>query len=199
MIKKIADHLHSNALSRIWVISDLQQSDYENAEHCMKCAVADFKRLGLNCDRIIYLGDAVEGSNLDILIKMTQMQIDELESIGSKICYAIGNHDFDYFNANKSSLDKIVMPFYDMVKNRNMWRVSNEIEDFYFIEEFGGFACVYLTDHAAQNGDWLVTHGKAHGQNYPHDEAAYLLLKEKIAQSEFDDAANRLADVLGDA
>ena len=182
MVQEVIDFLHTKICRRIWVISDLQQSAYKNAERCMKCAVADFKELGLDCMRILYLGDAVEGHNLDSIIKMTQMQINEL-SLNTGICYTIGNHEFDYFKHNKHNLEKMAVPFYDMVKDTPLWKTSRRLEDFYFIEEFDDFAIVCLTDHAAQDGAWFTTHGAVHGdvEKYPYGAEEYRALNEKIA------------------
>jgi len=129
------------------------------------------------------LGDAVEGIDLNFLNEMTQMQIRELESTGSQICYMTGNHDFDYYDYYKHELREIELPFYDAVKKRNLWKTSEKIEDFYFYEEFERFAFFYLTDHAAHDGSWFTTHGGIHGDKsrYPHDNQSYIDLKNKIA------------------
>lgn len=183
MIKKFADFCHPQAINRIWIISDLQQSIPEDARYCMTCAINDFKQLSLDCQRIIYLGDAVEGHNLKFLESMANMQISELETLNTMTCYVAGNHDFDYYLHNKNSLDNIVLPFYETVKKHPLWKTSENLQDYYYIEEFEDFAFVYLSDHAAPDGSWYTSHGSVHGDisNYPYDIKAYQLLNEKIS------------------
>lgn len=184
MLQEFTKYLHPYVVNRIWIISDLQQSLPENAEYCMACAIADFKQLSLDCQRIVYLGDAVEGHNLELINTMTQMQIRELGSLGIMTCYVTGNHDFDYFRHFKDSLNNAVLPFYETIKAKPLWNTSDHLEDYYFIEEFDDFAFVYLTDHSAPDGSWFTSHGIIHGDvdKYPYDMMAYHLLNEKIAQ-----------------
>lgn len=183
MINELAKFCHPHAVSRMWIVSDLQQSVPEHAECCMITAVNDFKQLALDCQRIIYLGDAVEGSNLEFINDMTSMQIRELGSLNIMTCYVAGNHDFDYFLHNKDDLNNAVLPFYETVKAHPLWKTTDDMQDYYFIEEFDNYVFVYLSDHSAYDGSWYTSHGIVYGDKdkYPYDTTAYRHLSEKIA------------------
>ena len=183
MVHDTVKFLYAKKSKRIWVISDLQQSVYESAQRCLKCAVDDFKGLNLDCVRIMYLGDAVEGSDFESIKKMTEMQVNELE-LGIEIRYLLGNHEFDFYKFHKINLGRMEIPFYEMVKGLPNWGSSQSLEDFYFFEEFDDFAIVCLTDHAAQDGAWYTTHGEVYGNKleYPYGEKEYYGLINKISQ-----------------
>lgn len=183
MYNEIAEFLAEQTLQRIWFISDLQQSIPENARHCMETAVRDFQGLGRDCDKIIYLGDAVEGHRIDFLDEMLKMQVYELGKLNTPIRYVVGNHDFDYYNHHHEKLDKVVLPFYEGVRGLDTWTVSTTLEEFYSIEDFEDYAIVYFDDHAATDGSWFTRGGHIRGDraSYPYDEKAYSLIRERIA------------------
>ncbi|HZJ56847.1 MAG TPA: metallophosphoesterase, partial [Clostridia bacterium] len=183
MFDDILQLLHQNISHRIWFISDLQQSIPENAARCMQQGIRDFRQLGLDCQRIIYLGDAVEGAHPGRLENMTKMQIGELDGLDIPVRYVVGNHDFDYFRHSKRPLEGVRLPFYEAMKAIPGWKSTDSIEDFYFIEEFDDYALVYLSDHAAVDGSWYTIHGKIHGNAslYPYDDAYFEELRDKIA------------------
>ena len=183
MLDDILQLFHQNISHRIWFISDLQQSIPENAARCMRQGIQDFRQLNLECDRIIYLGDAVEGANLGHLEDMTEMQVKNLKDLDIPVRYVIGNHDFDYFRRYRESLAGVSLPFYETIKEVPGWKATASIEDFCFIEEFDDFALVYLSDHAAMDGSWFTIHGKVFGDSslYPYDDAFFEELRAKIA------------------
>src|SRR5690242_6628006 len=79
MISSALRALRPSVAHRVWVISDLQQSIPTEARRCLTTAVEDFRSLDLlPIDQIWYLGDAVEGANLQHLEEMSAMQVDVL-------------------------------------------------------------------------------------------------------------------------
>ena len=80
---------------RVWIISDLQQSDPGIARECISAAVNDFRSLDMPCEQIWYLGDSVEGKNEAVLRQMVEMQIDLLQALDIPLIFVTGNHEFD--------------------------------------------------------------------------------------------------------
>lgn len=183
MNSEILNILKRETQQRIWFISDLQQSIPDNARYCMEAAVKDFHELGRDCDKIIYLGDAVEGYRLGFLEEMLKMQVDQLGRLDTPIRYVIGNHAFDYYYHNQKELDRVVLPFYERVKELDNWTTSKNLKEFYSIEDFGDYAIVYFDDHAALDGSWFTRGGRIHGDEdiYPYDKKTYELIREEIA------------------
>ena len=175
--------LGPGALHRVWICSDLQQSDPAHARGCMTLAVNDFKALGLACDQIWYLGDAVEGHKLELVGEMVRMQLELLAPLGIPLRYAQGNHDFDTFQ-NDPALP-VTTPFWDAVKTVPGWRTTAERGDFYFTDTLGPYLVVFFSDHTAADGSWISTHGRVHrdGAKYPHGPEAYQALRDLIASA----------------
>lgn len=182
MIGPIIDKLHDKAKSRLWLISDLQQSIPENALFCMNEAVEDYKNLGLNCQTIFYLGDAVEGHDKKYIDEMTQMQFDKIAALKTPVVYVTGNHDFDYFKYHRDRLSRLELPFYEAAGLQKNWSTAPSLQDFYFCIDLGEYAVVCLPDHGAADGSWFTTHGSVHGsdESYPYDSETYRTLSEKI-------------------
>ena len=152
------NEIHKQTDVRLWVISDLQQSQPQSARQCITAAVEDFKQLGLECNRILYLGDSVEGSNLSHLNEMAKMQGEILATLGIPLCFVMGNHDLDYYRSCLGTPKKIAMPFWELVQKTPGWKTTAALEDFYFIDDLGDLLLVGLSDHADSGGRWYSSH-----------------------------------------
>ena len=186
MIEQLLRATRGAVAHRVWIISDLQQSQPARAEACLRTAIDDFVSLELACDQIWYLGDAVEGQNLAHLREMAQMQKEVFLSLGLPLRYVMGNHDFDYARWGGDASGSPVLPFYEVVKSVPGWKTTESIESFYFFDELGDYRLVFLSDHSAADGRWVTTHGELFGAagEYPHGAAAYGALRAKIAASD---------------
>ena len=176
-----------NALLRLWVISDLQQSQPEEARRCLTAAVEDFLALGLKCDKIAYLGDSVQGTDLSHLSSMTSMQTEMLGSLDIPLCFVIGNHDLDYYMENRVTSDNpAILPFWDAVRGIPGWKTTDSLEDFYFTEDLGEMTLVFLSDHASPDGRWYTTHGELRGdaEQYPYGKEIWNKLLELITKQQ---------------
>lgn len=184
MIDQVKETMNQQVVRRVWIISDLQQSVPESARNCLNIAVRDFISLGLPCDRIWYLGDAVEGDDPDFLAEMTQMQLEVFRSLNVPVRYVAGNHDFDYFSCRETGTGRITLPFYQAAAGDPLWNTTDRLESFYFTEDMGDFFAVFLSDHADPCGVWHTTHGCIHGDKgrYPYGHEAYTALTRKIAE-----------------
>ena len=171
----------SRAAHRVWILSDLQQSLPENTRRCLAAGIADFELLGRPAEQIWYLGDAVEGADADRLTAMCRLQEDAFASLGLPLCYATGNHDYDYSCAHPGQAPW--MPFYEMVRDHPGWKTAASCEDFYFRTEIGETRVYFLCDHIARDGRWGVTHSRirwGRGE-YPYTEADARALRAEMA------------------
>ena len=102
------DELYQESLARaehkVWILSDLQQGLPENTRRCLTAGISDFELLGRPAEQIWYLGDAVEGGEADRLIAMCRLQEEAFASLRIPLCYATGNHDYDYSRAYRDQL-----------------------------------------------------------------------------------------------
>ena len=162
---------------RVWLISDLQQSQPEKARRSLYTALEDFGGLNLKCDKIWYLGDSVEGKNMAHLDEMTKMQEEAFSRLGIPLYYVLGNHDLECLPEGGRA------PFYDMVKSHKEWKTIESCEDFYYFDTLGDFSVLFISDHFAKDFSWLACHGTVFGdhEKYPHKKEAIESLKEKIA------------------
>ena len=183
-IERMLQALRPQVQARVWLISDLQQSVPERACRCLTTAVEDFQNLDMPPDRIWYLGDATEGTDIAAIGEMVEMQVEMLTALGVPLRYVIGNHDFDYWRRAVGA-GPVVVPFLDAVKRTPGWETTPTLDAFHFVEELAGHLVVFLSDHADPDGAWLATFGKVFGQSdaYPHDQAAYDALRARIAQA----------------
>ena len=89
------DYIYRESLKRakhkIWIFSDLQQSEPENAQKCLDVCMEDFYHMDKSADMIWFLGDCVEGTDITKLNKMCasleeafDANIDNLEVIFEK-------------------------------------------------------------------------------------------------------------------
>jgi hypothetical protein len=182
LIDTVLQSVRAQALHRVWVFSDLQQSIPAEARRCLSTAVEDVRSLGLPVEQIWYLGDAVEGARLDHLEEMAAMQVEVLTSFGVPLRYVLGNHDFDLLTQDKGRSGRTAI-FRDAVLRTPGWRTTESIESFYFIDRIGEFTVAFFSDHADPTGRWISTHGTVHGEAsvYPHDAAAYRRVRDELA------------------
>lgn len=163
----------------VWVLSDLQQSDPVNARKCMETAMTDYHLLGAPADRVWYLGDSIESSDLDHLQQMAKMQQEAFLSLNVPFTYVLGNHDFEYMRR----FSEPVSPFYDLVKATPGWHTTKNLTDLYFTEKLGDFTVFFLSDHAAKDGSWCTGNGRIFGDAsaYPYTQKDADALRKKIA------------------
>ena len=163
---------------RVWIVSDLQQRYPDRATHCMTRAADDFVSLGLPCDAVCYLGDAVEGGNIEFLMDMSRMQQEQFARVDAPVYYVLGNHDFDYFAEHRETLSRMELPFFEYMQKQPQWHTQADIRDMCFTADLGPFVLCFLTDHADPAGRWYTTHGEIRGDAslYPYTETDYQLL-----------------------
>lgn len=160
MIDFVKRKLSDKVKQRVWIISDLQQHIPERAEISLTTAINDIVQMGCKLDKIWYLGDSVEGDDLSRLNQMAQMQTSLLRNLHVPLNYTLGNHDLDYAR-NNGGIGKPVIPFYDCVKEVPGWKTTENIEDFYFIDEIGDYMVVFFSDFVSENNEWAYSLGDA--------------------------------------
>ena len=184
---RIADELYSvcakKAKQVIWVFSDLQQKLYENALKCLTTCMEDYEMLGRPAQMIWYLGDSTESSNLPELRRMTELQEKAFGSLNIPLCYATGNHDYDYAEyCNKNSISDFCMPFYDMVRSHPGWHTTRSCEDTWFRVDTGNYAVYFFCDHVDRNNRWCSTHNNIrYGREfYPYTEEHFAAIRRDM-------------------
>ncbi|MGE5559355.1 MAG: metallophosphoesterase [Bacillota bacterium] len=184
MIEKILHNTAKNMKHRVWIFSDLQQSVPENASHCLNEAVDDFRSLDMPCERIWYLGDAVEGCDIDHLEEMSEMQAKVLAPLNIPLRYVLGNHDFEYYQACREK-SACLLPFAETIRHTPGWQTIKTLDSFYFTETLGDYLIVFLSDHASPTGDWLAVHGEIFGDKskYPYHDKDFDKVKELIRKT----------------
>ena len=172
------------ALHRFWLISDLQQSEPERAERYFKAAVADFRQLDSGAEAVCSLGDAAEGSDLDKLRIMIDMQIGELDSLELPVYHCLGNHEFDYYRTLVGRGEKPRVPFFEAVKGKKNWHLAPSFSDFWFSEEFPEFTMLFFSGHAAADGSWRAEYQYwPESPDYPYTQEVWTRLKERFAHT----------------
>lgn len=181
MYQYLYERSKEKAIHRVWILSDLQQSYPENARKCLDISMTDYESLKAPADMIWYLGDAVENTNLAHLKEMTAMQVQAFSKLGIPLCYATGNHDYDYARVHPDK--EPIMPFYEAVKSHKNWFTTENCDDFYFTYKLGEYTIFFLCDHIAKDNKWLVTHNRIQkGQeHYPYSQKDADRLRETIA------------------
>ena len=194
MALSIIDQLQSSTRQelrhRVWIMSDLQQSDPDSARNCLTQAVDDFRSLDLDCEQIWYLGDAVEGRGLERLEDMAAMHIELLAPFEIPLKYVCGNHEFDP-DLRRVKAGEALGEAPVRVRTREAfeqvpgWRTTEKLSDFYFTDSLGDYTLFFFSDHAQEHGEWISTHGKVFGNAdaYPHSEDVYVALREEIERS----------------
>lgn len=158
-------HALNDALkARVWLISDLQQSQPERARECLETALDDFKELGLKCDKIWYMGDSVQGSDIAHLKEMTQMQKKAFEELGIPVCYVMGNHDMDVMSVNERP------PFYEAVMSHEGWKCAEKCDEAFYWDKIADFDVLFISDHFSEDLSWWTSHGMIRGdaERYPY-------------------------------
>ncbi len=179
------DYLYRESLSRaehrVWILSDLQQRLPENTKRCLEAGISDFELLERPADQIWYLGDAVEGAEEDRLKAMCSLQEEAFASLNLPLCYATGNHDYDYARTHRDC--KPWMPFYEMVQDHPGWKTTENCEDFYFRTQIGKYPVYFLCDHISRDNAWCVTHSHvAWGEDsYPYTDTSAEELRVRMA------------------
>jgi hypothetical protein len=182
MIPTLLQAARPHVRHRVWVLSDLQQSQPAEATRCLSTAVEDFRSLDLPPEQIWYLGDAVEGANLPHLEEMAAMQVEVFSAFGVPLRYVLGNHDFDFLRHDGGASGRGAI-FRDAVLKVPTWRTTESLESFYFVDSIGDYTVLFLSDHADPRNRWVSTHGLIHGDPllYPYKVRAYEALRDQIA------------------
>lgn len=171
----------------VWVFSDLQQARYENAAKCLQIAMDDIDRLDRPAEQIWYLGDSTESANLPELQRMTELQEKAFEKLGIPVCYATGNHDYDYaercFREGRSDFR---MPFYEMIQRHSDWHTTKNCEDLYFKVELGDYMIYFLCDHVSRENKWCATHNQIRygAVDYPYTHEDFAAIRRDMEQCE---------------
>jgi len=170
------------AVHKVWVLSDIQQGDPANTEKCLNIGMDDFELLGRPAEQIWYLGDSVEGDDEERLKKMCALQENAFGALNIPLCYATGNHDYDYVRGHKERSAKTW--FRETVKDHPGWHTTENDEDFYFRVMLGDYPVYFLCDHVGKDNDWLVTHSRiVRGKAvYPYTEQDSEALRTRMAE-----------------
>jgi len=173
--------LRPHVKHRVWVFSDLQQTEPADALRCLTAAVGDFRDLRLPCDQMWYLGDAVQGADLERVREMCRMQTDLLVPLGIPLRYVVGNHDLDHLRAQEPPCIPVV-PFRETVGAISNWKSTEALGSFFFLDDLGEFLIVFLPDHVAPDGTWHTTNGAVRGDTeaYPYGDEDWRELRERI-------------------
>lgn len=186
-MKTIYDGLYEICAPRakhtVWVFSDLQQGRYEVAKRCMELSVSDYKSFGAPADMIFYLGDSTQGTNPTELKRMVDMQENALGSLGIPLCYATGNHDYDYAEyCYQNHIPDFHMFFYEMVQRHPGWYTTRDMEETWFKVPLGNYMIYFVCDHVAHDNSWCSTHNAfRYGKElYPYTEKDFAKIREDM-------------------
>jgi predicted phosphodiesterase len=172
----------SKADHTVWVMSDLQQSRAELTERCLNTAMDDYiSYLKKPAEMVWYLGDAVEGEDKSHLEAMTRLQTGAFEKLGIPLCYTCGNHDFDFSEKHRD--EPPLVNFAEAVRAHPGWHTTASCEDLYFKVSLGSWEVYFLSDHAAKDNSWCVTHGRLRWggiESYPYTRADTDRLRNEI-------------------
>lgn len=184
MITETMASLAKHVKKRIWIFSDLQLRKPEQIRNILETAIDDYRQLGLDCDQIWYLGDALIGADERELKQAAQVQTELLRSLNVPVRFVLGNHDIDYIRLQEGGQKHIASFFHEAVKRVPGWRTTDTIETPYFTEDVGDFKVFFLSDHADLAGDWY-TNGRIIGseEKYPYQESFMSRLKEEMANA----------------
>lgn len=157
--------------TQVWVVSDLQTADPDEARRCLGTAVEDATGAAGGFDCVWYLGDAIRGADRERNEQVAAVQVELLEGLDAPVRYVMGNHDLD----EAVETGRIASPFYEAVRAHPDWRTTDGWDEFFFIEELDAWTVLFLSDHVDPDGRWQVTHGEVRGDEalYPHSAADY--------------------------
>ena len=167
----------------IWVFSDLQQAKFDNTKRCLDICMEDYALLGKPAEMIWYLGDSTEGANLAELERMTKLQEDAFSSLRIPLCYATGNHDYDYAeHCHREGQPSWLMPFYEMVQNHEGWFTTRRSEDTWFRISLGNYAVYFFCDHIARDNSWCSTHNRVRwgAESYPYSDDHFAAIRSEM-------------------
>ncbi len=166
--------------ARVWVISDIQQSEPADALATLSAAVDDMLATDQKLDAVWCLGDALRGPDEAALEQVADLFIRQLARLNLPVCYLLGNHDVDL----KRARDIDHHPLWERTRAEPNWHTMERLDDFFFARRIGGCLAVFMGDHAHPGGDWFTTHGGVSGripERYPHDQASYTRLSQAMA------------------
>lgn len=169
------------AKHKVWILSDLQQAQPENTRRCLESGISDFEALGRPAEQIWYLGDAVEGDDPERLRAMCRLQEDAFAALKLPLCYATGNHDYDYARNHPDQAPWL--PFWEMVHDHPGWHTTANCDDFYFRTMLGDYPVYFFCDHIARDNSWVVSHCRVIPSDgaYPYTQADADALRAQIA------------------
>lgn len=166
--------------ARIWVLSDIQQSEPADALATLSAAVDDILATNLKLDAIWCLGDALRGANELALMQVAEIFIGQLARLDLPVCYLLGNHDVDL----KRAADIDWHPLWERARREPNWHTSDRLDAFFFARRVGDCLVVFMGDHAHPGGDWFTTHGGVEGrarERYPYSPEDYARLSRAMA------------------
>lgn len=169
---KIAEKKDNDGIARIWVHSDLQLAEPEEAEVILSTAVNDLLELDIPLDAVWCLGDAHCGTNEANLQTVAATNIAQLHRLQAPVYYVMGNHEMDL----RGSKNILRYPLHDLAMDNSDWHMA-ALDEPYFCAEFNGFLAVLMSDHAAFDGSWWTSHGYINGERYPHTPDSYEKLR----------------------
>ena len=181
MYQALYEQSLARAAHRVWILSDLQQGEPENTRRCLEAGMSDFELLGRPAEQIWYLGDAVEGIEPDRLRAMCALQEKAFAALNLPLCYATGNHDYDYSRAHRDQ--PAWLPFYEMVRDHPGWLTTARYEDVYFRATVGNWPVYFFCDHIDRNNRWEASHCRVSygAEHYPHTPADAAALRARMA------------------
>ncbi|MBR3644462.1 MAG: metallophosphoesterase, partial [Parasporobacterium sp.] len=187
MYNTLYEFARQKAKHTIWVFSDLQQAKFENTKRCLEICMEDYELLGKPADMIWYLGDSTEGSRLDELYRMTELQEKAFSSLDIPLCYTTGNHDYDYPEyCRRNNISDISMPFYEMVQHHPGWYTTSSCEETWFKVPVGDYMAYFFCDHIARDNSWCSTHNRIRygGSAYPYGDSHFADIRKEMENCE---------------
>lgn len=184
MLDSLFEQSREHSIARIWIFSDLQQALPEMAEDCLARALEDILPLSKGFTHLWCLGDAMEGSQIDRVTRMVQMQVDRLKPLGLPLRFIMGNHDLDCTSRLPPGSTP-VLPVWEAFRQVPDWKTTATPDAFWFSETIGPVRVVFLSDHVATDNAWLATQQEVRGEfpdRYPWTLADYQQLRNHIAE-----------------
>lgn len=161
-----------------WIFSDLQFGQDGSDGGTLARAVDDILGEGIKLDSAWLLGDIAYGPNPEIMHRAAEEIPAQMERLGVAVYYVMGNHEMDHLRGE----GRVLFPLHAQARANPRWHAA-AVDEFYFTENFGGTLVVFMGDHAAKDGSWLVSHGGPSDAGvYPHTAGAYAALRKKIIE-----------------
>ena len=157
-LKKLLGDFLPAPLRRFWVVSDLQQKDPGLATLCMTTAVDDFTSLRTPVDAVFYLGDSTEGTVLEHLQAMAEMQVEQFARVDAPVYYVMGNHEFDYHRWAEGA-SGLTIPMRETILRHPQWHTTASPLDWTLEADFGDFFVFLLSDRCdPDDPTWVTSH-----------------------------------------